>query len=143
MLSVFDDAADLGSSRYDPAAWCVSRHYVHRTRTGDLDVTVWTYAGTAWVCLRGLMTRRAAHALTTLLLQADVADIVLDTTELTLPTARGGSPLISLCASLSNAGYSVAAVGDDGRPGTGDSGTEVAGGVRLAPPPGHLVAAGA
>ena len=111
LLSVFDDAAEPGSHHYTPNMWCEGRRYTHHTPTGDLDVTVWTHSGTAWVCLRGLLSRRAAHALARLLLNADTPAIVLNTAELTLPTARGGTPLVNLCATLSNAGYSVAVVG--------------------------------
>lgn len=113
LLSVFHDVDAPGSHRYHPASWCRVERYTHGSRAGSLDVTVWTHASTAWVCLRGLLSRRAAHALAARLGPAEVTDIVLNTADLTLPTASGGTPLVTLCATLSYAGHSVTVVGRD------------------------------
>lgn len=110
LLSVFDDPLGL-ATRYSAPSSCEGRQYVHRAHAGDLDVTVWTHSDTAWVCLRGLLGRRAARALATVLMSTDVSGIVLNAVELTLLSASGGTPLVTLCATLSCAGYSVAVVG--------------------------------
>ena len=113
LLSVFDDVADAGADQYTLTSRCEGQRYVYGTRADGLDVTVWTHSGTAWVCLRGLLSRRAAHALASRLVRAEVAAIVLNTAQLTLPADRGGTPLVTLCATLSYAGYSVTVVGRD------------------------------
>lgn len=87
LLSVFDDPLGL-ANRYSAPSSCEGRRYVHRAHAGDLDVTVWTHSGTAWVCLRGLLGRRAARALVTVLMSTDVSGIVLNAVELTLALGK-------------------------------------------------------
>ncbi|WP_091413152.1 hypothetical protein [Friedmanniella luteola] len=111
LLSVFDDRSVPAPPRYDASTWGEGRRHVYRARAGDLEVTVWNHSGTAWVGLRGLLCRRAARALATMLASTEAAEVVLNVAELTLPSASGGTPLVRLCATLSYAGYSVAVVG--------------------------------